>query len=124
MASQQNPAAGQTADGASCFVQAALLNDPEDNKPNATFQRLGDVSAQVVAQLRRQRAAEHLHRCGARTVYEALLEVERGEPLDTVLERYARLTPEILRATGSDRFAVEAPMRVPDFAQAETGDRR
>ena len=86
--------------------------------------RLGDATQRAVLRLRRQRASEHLHRCGARTVYEALLEVERGEPLDTVLKHYAGITPEILRATGGDRFAVETPMCVPDFAQAETGDRR
>ena len=38
MASQQNPAAGQTADGASRFVQVPQLNTPEDKPDIETMQ--------------------------------------------------------------------------------------
>ena len=55
MASQQNPAAGQTADGASRFVQAVPLNDLDTNPIPGNFQRLGDVTVRIVARLERER---------------------------------------------------------------------
>ena len=55
MASKQNPAAGQTADGASRFVQAVPLNDLDTNPIPGNFQRLGDVTARYVARLERER---------------------------------------------------------------------
>jgi hypothetical protein len=54
---------------------------------------------------RRQRLARHLHRCGERPVFEALLAV--GQNLDFVLEDYARLQPEIYAAIGADVLPID-----------------
>jgi hypothetical protein len=40
---------------------------------------------------RRQRLVAHLYAAGPRPVLEAMIEVATGEPLDDVLERYARI---------------------------------
>ena len=56
--------------------------------------RLGVICAEIVADLRRQRLAERLHRLGPRPVLEALAEVEAGKPLDSVLVEFARLDSE------------------------------
>ena len=67
-------------------------------------------------QLRLQRLAEHLHRCGARTIAEAFAEIGRrigGMPaILTVLGEFEeRLSPQMLRAVGGDRFP-RRPLRV------------
>ena len=54
--------------------------------------------------LNRQRQIEHVHRLGARAVAELLHEVAAGENLDHALESYGRLTPDLLKALGGDRF--------------------
>jgi hypothetical protein len=51
--------------------------------------------------------ARHLHACGERPVLEALLAVDPGQPLDDVLEGFARLSPEIYKATGADRLPID-----------------
>ncbi len=48
----ENPPAGGSANGVSETVLAAMQNNPKYNTPKANFQRLGDVTAQVVAQIR------------------------------------------------------------------------
>ena len=53
---------------------------------------------------RRQHLVRHLHAAGPRPVLEALLELERGAALDDVLERFARIPPDVYRALGADRF--------------------
>src|SRR3954454_21077080 len=66
-------------------------------------------TAPELHRFRRQRAAEIVHRLGARAVYELLAEISRHHPtiaddIDRKLERYAeRLSPDLLRATGGDR---------------------
>ena len=72
---------------------------------------------QAAAQpLRRQRAVERLHRLGPRPVFELFDEIIRAYPqlagdIDARLDRYtARLTPDLLRVTGADRFPA-APLR-------------
>ena len=59
-------------------------------------------------QLRLQRDAEHLHRCGPRAVAELLADVARriggGPAIAAALTEYRSLTPQKLRATGGDRF--------------------
>jgi hypothetical protein len=59
--------------------------------------------------LRLQRGVEHLHRLGPRATSELLMEVANrigGLPtmLPVLAEFERRLTPEMLRATGGDRF--------------------
>ena len=104
MASQRNPAAGQTADGASEIVQVARLNTTEDKPLAENFQRLGDLTVAITAQLRRQRAASHLHRLGPRPLLEALNQVEAGGSVDDVLREYQRLDPTTVRAIGAHDF--------------------
>ena len=53
---------------------------------------------------RRHRQIEHIHQLGPRAIEELVVEVANGEDLDTALEAYQRLTPELLKATGGDRF--------------------
>lgn len=68
--------------------------------------------------LRLQRGAEHLHRLGARATAELLAEVANqidGLPciVGLLAEYERRLTPELLRATGGDRFPAPWLREVP-----------
>jgi hypothetical protein len=56
---------------------------------------------------RRQRLVKHLIECGERPVLEALLAVDAGQPLDTVLADFARLQPEIYEALGADVMPID-----------------
>ena len=60
--------------------------------------------------LRRQRRAKHLHGLGPRPVLEALVEVEAGADLDSVLADFAQLDRETVRQLGGDQFPA-APIR-------------
>ena len=66
--------------------------------------QVGKIAAEIVASPRRQRATEHLHNLGPRPVLEALVEVEAGADLDSVLADFAQLDPETVRQLGGDRF--------------------
>jgi hypothetical protein len=75
----------------------------------------------AASELRRQRDVERLHPLGARALSEFLNELARRNPavapdIDRRLTAYTtRLSPELLRAVGGDRFPV-APLRaVPRF---------
>ncbi len=68
---------------------------------------IGPIAAEVVASLRRQRQIEHVHRLGARAVGELLREVDDGADLDHALAAYERLTPDLLKAVGGDRFPAQ-----------------
>ena len=61
--------------------------------------------ADMAARLKRQRRIEHLHRLGPRAVFELLHEVSEVEDLDRALDAYQRLTPDLLKALGGDRFS-------------------
>ncbi len=67
-----------------------------------------------VANFRRQRLVEKLHRLGPRAVGEMLDEIgaERmiGALIDAKLVRYAHIHPPLLSALGGDRFP-PAPLR-------------
>jgi hypothetical protein len=56
---------------------------------------------------RRQQLVRHLCSCGERPVFEALLAVESGQSLDSVLEGFARLAPETYEALGADRLPID-----------------
>jgi hypothetical protein len=56
---------------------------------------------------RRQYLARHLHACGPRPLFEALLAIEGGQTLDRVLEDFARLRPEIYAAIGADVLPID-----------------
>jgi len=56
---------------------------------------------------RRQRLVAHLHACGPRPVFEALLELEAGCSLDEVLERYGRIPARIYHVLGADVLSID-----------------
>jgi hypothetical protein len=63
-----------------------------------------------------QRISQRAHRLGPRVFYEVLSEIGRslqaGSAVFEIVERYAeRLSPELLRVTGGDRFP-PAPLRL------------
>ena len=64
----------------------------------------GEVTAEMLANLRRQRQAAHLHSLGPRPGLEALIEVADGGDLDTVLADYERLDLEVVMELGGDKF--------------------
>ena len=53
---------------------------------------------------RRIRLSTQLHAAGPRPVLEALLAVESGQPLDDVLEDFARVPADIYHAVGASHF--------------------
>lgn len=55
----------------------------------------------------RQRLVKHLHAAGERPVLEALLAVEAGQPLDAVLEDFARIPVATYRQVGADQFLAD-----------------
>ena len=75
---------------------------------SGTFRPIGQVAAEIVADLRFRRQVEHLHRLGARAVGELLAEVsaERGirTVVDQKLSRYAELEQKVLETAGGDEF--------------------
>ncbi len=66
------------------------------------------VTVDVIADLRRQRHVQQVHRLGDRVFGELLAEIgaERGITtiIDQKLERYAELEAEVLEAAGGDEF--------------------
>jgi hypothetical protein len=72
-----------------------------------TFGQFNERWADLNRTPRRQRLVRHVIACGDRAVLEALLAVAAGEALDRVLEDYARLPPEIFRATGADVMPID-----------------
>ena len=84
---------------------------------SGTFRPIGQVAAEIVADLRFRRQVEHLHRLGARAVGELLAEVsaERGirTVVDQKLSRYAELDPKALEVTSAADFWPEPLHEVP-----------
>jgi hypothetical protein len=70
---------------------------------------------------RRQRLVKHLWESGPRPVFEAMLEVEAGKPLDEVLENYARIPVEIYWALGADRLSIDYGFRIVVSAESGNG---
>jgi len=68
--------------------------DVEDNAPP-------DSNRSV----RRQYLSKCLHAAGPRPVLEALLAVDRGQPLDNVLEDFARVPSSFYSILGASSFA-------------------
>ncbi len=72
------------------------------------FRPIGQVAAEVVADLRFRRRVQQVHRLGDRVLGEFLAEIgaERGIQtiIDRKLERYAQLDPEALEAAGGNEF--------------------
>ncbi len=79
---------------------------------------IGEIAAEIVADLRFRRQVEHLHRLGARAVGELLAEISTERGIRTVVDRklsaYAELNSEALKATGGDDFWPLPPHVVRD----------
>ena len=75
---------------------------------SGTVRTIGEMAAEIVADLRRRRHVQQVHRLGDRVFGELLAEIgaERGITtiIDQKLERYAELEPETLEAAGGDDF--------------------
>lgn len=67
--------------------------------------------------MRFERQVQHLHTLGCRPVGELLVAfaeaVDGHELLAEMLDGYDRLSPEMVRAAGGDRFPVCSPRDVP-----------
>ena len=98
-------------------AQSSMVDEPPANFDLAThpilsrhwfgiepLRPIAHVTAEIVADLRRQRQIEHLHLLGPRAVGELLREVAEDDDLDRALEAYGRLTPDLLKALGGDQF--------------------
>ena len=72
------------------------------------LQPIGQIAAEVMADLRRRRKVQRLHRLGDRVLGEFLAELgaERGIPtiIDRKVDTYVELDPEVLEAAGGDQF--------------------
>ncbi len=79
-----------------------------------TFRPIGQVAAEIVADMKFRHQVLRLHRLGPRAVGELLAEIsaERGiqTVIDRKLDRYAGIEPETLEVTGGDGFW-SAPLR-------------
>jgi hypothetical protein len=56
---------------------------------------------------KRQRLVAHLHAAGPRPTLEALIAVEAGQPLDTVLADFARVSVSIYHAIGANELPID-----------------
>ena len=81
------------------------------SKPPATsgtFRSIGEIAAEVVADLRRRRKVQQFYRLGDRVLGEFLAEIGADRGIQTIidqkLKKYASLDPEALEATGGDDF--------------------
>jgi hypothetical protein len=73
----------------------------------AQFRQNPELASNRGRSARRQHLARHLHVCGPRPVLEALLAIEGGQSLDTVLEEFGRLPAELFEAIGADRLPMD-----------------
>ena len=73
-----------------------------------TFRSIGDAAAEVVADLRRRRKVQLLHRLGGRVLGEFLAEIGAEYSIQTVIDQkldtYAELELESLKAAGGSDF--------------------
>ncbi len=73
-----------------------------------TFRHVGAVAAEVMADLRRRRKVQRLHRLGDRVLGEFLAELGAEfsiqTPIDKKLDTYAEIESEALETAGGDEF--------------------
>lgn len=95
--------------------EAAPAGRPSLNHPtpkrDAAENNFRDPALQA---LRLKRDAGRVHRLGARVLYELLDEMLQtgGPAILDIIERYANLDPEAVRAVGGDRFPTSPTRRV------------
>ena len=72
------------------------------------LQPIGQIAAEVVADMRFRHQVLRLHRLGPRVTAELLAEIGAERSIQTVidqkLDRYTEIEPEALEVTGSDGF--------------------
>ena len=72
------------------------------------FRSIGEVAAEIVAQLRFRRQVERVHALGPRVLAELLAEIAVERSIRVIVERkldrFAGLDPDALNATGGDQF--------------------
>jgi hypothetical protein len=82
-----------------------MTRPPSDEKKapaEARYLAEADVEERSV---RRQYLSKRLHAAGPRPVLEALLAVDGGQPLDEVLEGFARIPSSFFSILGASSFA-------------------
>jgi hypothetical protein len=62
--------------------------------------------------VRLQRLALHLHECGARLAFEALIAVADGHDLDDVLEDFGSVPIHVYRQIGASELEIDAPVLI------------
>lgn len=76
---------------------------------------IGQIAAEIVADLRFRRKVQRLHRLGDRVLDEFLAEIGAERGITTIIERkverYVALDPKALKTLGGDRFP-PLPIRV------------
>lgn len=82
-----------------------------------TFRPIGQVAAEIVADLRFRRQVEHLHSLGPRAVAELLAHLGAKHSIQTSIEQtvehFAELEPEALEVAGGDNFWPAPLHKVP-----------
>ncbi len=89
-------------------VGSIMTGSPTSPPTCGSFRPIGQIAAEVVADLRFRRQVLRLHRLGPRVTAELLAElgVERSimTLIDGKLDRYTDLDPKTLEAAGGDGF--------------------
>ncbi len=74
-----------------------------------TFHPIGQIAAEIVADMRFRREVKRLHRLGPRVLAELLAEIAAERGIRVLVERkidkYAELDPETLHVTGGNDFS-------------------
>ena len=96
------------AEGADDGKKLSRVLAPQPRARNQPFPRLGDIAAEIVADLRFRRQVERLHDLGPRATGELLAEIGEQRAcrtfIDGRLEAYARLDPDVIRELNGDKF--------------------
>jgi hypothetical protein len=95
--------------------RTADLKNTDNNNGNAHSNNLSERRAQENRRLRRQQYAQRIWPLGDRVLFELVNHIaDRFGPedeVDRLLDRFAGLSPEILRAVGADRLP-ERPLHL------------
>lgn len=87
------------------------VKPPDEKKTPAEARYLGGGNVEDSASpdnkrsVRRQYLSKRLHVAGPRPILEALIAVENGQPLDDVLEDFARIPSSFYSILGASSFA-------------------
>jgi hypothetical protein len=94
---------------------SADLQGPRHPAPQAPTRSLAERRSAELRRLRRQRYAQRIWPLGDRVLFELVDHISDRfgleDEVDRLLDGFARLSPEILRAVGADRFP-ERPLHL------------